>query len=151
MTTVTELGPNMGVEDMRKEAKGRLEAASEIELRHAGPGTEPLAGGELEQVKRLLGEADALHARIEAAEEVKALSDKTQQMLDYYARPLLPAQPGQGGTKGRAVDPGAQFIRSGSYLEVKNRGLLNSALNKLDFSVPLADGTSLLEWKATLA
>jgi HK97 family phage major capsid protein len=151
MTTVTELGPNMGVEDMRKEAKGRLEAASEIELRHSGAGTEALSGGELEQVKRLLGEADALHARIEAAEEVKALSDKTQQMLDYYSRPLLPAQPGQGGTKARAIDPGAQFIRSGSYLEVKNRGLLSSALNKLDFSVPLADGTSLLEWKATLA
>jgi HK97 family phage major capsid protein len=151
MTTVTELGPNMGVEDMRKEAKSRLEAASEIELRHAGPGTEALSGAELEQVKRLLGEADALHARIEAAEEVKALSDKTQQMLDYYSRPLLPAQPGQGGTKARAIDPGAQFIRSGSYLEVKNRGLLSSALNKLDFSVPLADGTSLLEWKATLA
>jgi HK97 family phage major capsid protein len=151
MTTVTELGPNMTTEDLRKEAKSRLEAASEIELRHSGAGTEPLSGGELEQVKRLLGEADALHARIEAAEEVKALSDKTQQMLDYYSRPLLPAQPGQGGTKARAIDPGAQFIRSGSYLEVKNRGLLGSALNKLDFSVPLADGTSLLEWKATLA
>src|SRR3982751_3430613 len=103
MTTVTELGPNMGVEDMRKEAKGRLEAASEIELRHAGQGAEPLAGAELEQVKRLLGEADALHARIEAAEEVKALSDKTQQLLDHYSRPLLPAQPTQGSPRGKAV------------------------------------------------
>jgi HK97 family phage major capsid protein len=64
---------------------------------------------------------------------------------------LLPAQPGQGNGKARLTTPGEQFTRSAQYLEVKNRGLLNSALNHLDFSVPLSDGTSLLEWKATLS
>jgi HK97 family phage major capsid protein len=151
MSTVTDLGSNMTLDDMRREAKSRLEQASEIEQRHTGQGTEPLAGDDLARVKQLLVEADLLHERIGTAEEVKALSDKTQQLLDHYSRPLLPAQTAQGGARGKAVDPGAQFIRSGPYLEVKNRGLLNSALNKLDFSSPLADGTSLLEWKATLA
>lgn len=149
--TVTELGPNMTLEDMRKEAKARLEQASEIELRHTGQGAEPLSGADLAEVKRLLQEADLLHDRIGTAEEVRALTDKTQQMLDHYARPQLPAQRAQGALPGKAVDPGQQFVRSGPYLEVKNKGLLNSALNKLDFAAPLADGTSLLQWKATLS
>jgi HK97 family phage major capsid protein len=149
--TVTELGRNMTLEDMRKEAKARLEQASEIELKHMGTGAEPLTGAELERVKQLLVEADLLHERIGEAEEVRALSDKTQQMLDHYSKPVLPAQPGQGGAKARLTTPGEQFVRSAQYLEVKNRGLLNSSLNHMDFSVPLQEGTSLLEWKATLS
>ena len=65
--TVTELGPNMSLEDRRKEAKSRLEQASEIEQRHTGPGAEPLTGADLERVKQLLAEVDALHVQIEAA------------------------------------------------------------------------------------
>jgi HK97 family phage major capsid protein len=151
MSTVTDLGPNMTLEEMRREAKSRLEQASEIEQRHTGQGAEPLSGADLERVRQLLVEADLLHDRIGTAEEVKALSDKTEQMLNHYSKPVLPGQLSQGAPKGRQVDPGQQFIRSGPYLEVKNRGLLNSALNKLDFASPLADGTSLLEWKATLS
>jgi HK97 family phage major capsid protein len=149
--TVTALGPNMSLEDMRKEAKSRLEAASEIEQKHTGPGTEPLTGDELEQVKRLLSEVDLLHDRIGAAEEVVSLTEKTQQLLDHYGKPLLPAQPGQGGAKGRRMTPGEHFVRSGQYLTAKNNGLLTNALNRLEFGVPLPDGASLLEWKATLA
>jgi HK97 family phage major capsid protein len=147
---VTELGPNMSLEDMRKEAKARLEAASEIELKHTGPGTEPLTGDDLETVKRLLSEADLLHDRIGGAEEVQTLRQKTEDMLAYYSKPVLPAQPGQG-TKGRVLTPGEQFTKSVGYLEAKDRGLLNNSLNHLEFGMPLADGTSLLEWKATLA
>src|SRR5262245_49152626 len=150
MTTVTELGPNMSLDDLRKEAKTRLEAASELEQKHTGPGTEPLTGADLEQVKRLLLEVDALHDRIGAAEEVAGLAQKTQQLLDHYSRPLLPAQPSQGGTK-RRLTPGEHFVRSAQYLQAKNTGLLTNALNRLEFGVNLPDGTSLLEWKATLA
>ena len=139
----------MSLEEKRKEAKARLERASEIEQKHTGPGAEPLAGADLEQVKRLLNEVDALHASIEADEERQGLAEKTQQLLDHYSRPLLPAQPNQG-TKGRPADPGSQFVRSASYLEAKNAGLFNSQLNRLEFASPLRDGTSLMEWKATL-
>jgi HK97 family phage major capsid protein len=148
--TVTELGPNMSLEDMRKEAKNRLEQASEIELKHTGEGAPPLTGDDLDRVKRLLAEADLLHSKIGDAEEVRTLTEKTAQMLDYYSKPVLPGQPAQG-TKGRRVTPGEQFVRSVAYLEAKNRGLLNSSLNRLEFGAPLSDGTSLLEWKATLA
>jgi HK97 family phage major capsid protein len=148
---VTELGPNMTLEDMRREAKARYEQASEIEAKHAEPGAEPLSGAELERVKQLLLEGDLLHERIGEAEDVRALTEKTQQMLDHYSRPVLPAQPGQGEPKGRRLTPGEQFVRSLQYLEVKNKGLLHNSLHKLDFSAPLSDGTSLLEWKATLA
>jgi len=136
---------------MRKEAKARLEAASEIEQKHTGPGADPLTGEELDQVKRLLSEVDALHDRIGAAEEVAGLSEKTQQLLDHYSKPQYPAQPGQGGAKGRRMTPGEHFVRSAQYLGAKNNGLLTNALNRLEFGVPLPDGTSLLEWKATLA
>lgn len=151
MTTVTELGTNMSLEDMRKEAKARLEQASEIELRHTGEGAEPLTGDDLQRVKQILLEVDALHDRIGGAEEARALSEKTQQLLDHYSKPLLPSQSFQGGTKGRALTPGDQFTRSVGYLEAKNRGYLNNSLHKLDFAAPLTDGTSLLEWKATMA
>ena len=53
--TITELGPNMSLEERRKEAKSRLEQASEIEQRHTGPGTEPLTGADLERVKKPAG------------------------------------------------------------------------------------------------
>jgi HK97 family phage major capsid protein len=150
--TVTELGPNMSLDDKRREAKTRLEQASAIELRHTGAGAEPLAGEELAQVKRLLTEVDALHASIQADEERRGLSEKTQQLLDHYSQPVYPRQPAQGlEGKARQADPGTQFLRSVQYLEAKNQGLFNSSLNRLEFAAPLADGTSLLEWKATLA
>jgi len=151
MTTVTELGPNMSLDDLRKEAKARLEAASELEQKHTGPGTEPLTGAELEQVKKLLLEVDALHHRIGAAEEVAGLAEKTQQLLDLYSKPMLPAQLAQGATKGRRMTPGEHFVRSGPYLQAKNSGMLTNALNRLEFGINLPDGHSLLEWKATLA
>ena len=153
MTTVTELGPNMSLEEKRKEAKARLEEANAIEQRHLEPGTGPLAGADLEQVKRLLAEVDALHAAVEADEERLNLTEKTQHLLIQYSKPVYPAQPAQGGggPRGRPVTPGEQFVRSFQYREVKDGGLLNSSLNRLEFNVPLADGTSLLEWKATLA
>jgi HK97 family phage major capsid protein len=151
MTTVTALGPNMTLEEQRKEAKSRLEQASEIELRHTGEGAAPLGGAELERVKQLLGEVDALHTQIEAAEEVKNLREKTETLLAHYAKPVLPGQPSQGGARTRLLTPGDQFTRSVQYLEAKNHGLLNSELNRLEFGAPMSDGTSLLEWKATLA
>lgn len=150
--TVTELGPNMSLEDKRKEAKSRLEQASEIEQRHTGEGRPPLTGADLEQVKRLLAEVDVLHAAIEADEERLNLTQKTEQLLAHYSKPQYPAQPAQGVSgKARQLDPGTQFTRSVSYLEAKNHGLFNSGLNRLEFAAPLSDGTSLLEWKATLA
>jgi len=149
--TVTELGPNMALEDKRKEAKARLEEASGIEQRALAPGAAPLAGADLERVKHLLEEADRLHAWIQADEERLGLVEKTQELLAHYSKPVYPAQPAQGGTKHRLATPGEQFLRSLQYREVKDGGLLNSSLNRLEFNVPLADGTSLLEWKATLA
>jgi len=149
--TIAELGPNMSLDEMRKEAKSRLEEASAIEQRHTNPGAEPLTGAELEQVKRLLLEVDGLHERIGAAEEVAGLAEKTQQLLDHYSKPLLPAQPGQGQANRRRLTPGEHFVRSAAYLTAKNNGLLTNALNRLEFGVPLPEGTSLLEWKATLA
>src|SRR5262245_13560710 len=148
--TITLLGPNMSLEDMRKEAKARLEVASEIELKHTGDGVEPLSGADLERVKKLLAEADLLHDKIGAGEEVQNLREKTEAMLAHYSKPVLPAQPGQG-SKARMLTPGEQFVKSVGYLEAKNRGLLNNSLNHLEFGMPLADGTSLMEWKATLA
>lgn len=150
--TITEIGPNMTLDERRKEAKARLEEASAIEQRHSGPGAEPLTGADLEQVKKLLAEVDALHVQIEAAEEVRALSEKTQQLLDHYGKPQFPRQPTQGlNGKARSADPGTQFTRSVQYLEAKNSGQFNSQLNRMEFAAPMADGTSLLEAKATLA
>jgi hypothetical protein len=152
LVTVTDLGPNMTLEDKRKEAKDRLEEASGIEQRHLTPGAPPLEGADLDRVKKLLLEADQLHAWIQADEERLGLVEKTQQMLAHYSKPVYPAQPSQGlNAKQVRVTPGEQFVRSLQYREIKDGGLLNSSLNRLEFNVPLADGTSLLEWKATLS
>ena len=104
--TVTELGPNMTLEDKRKEAKYRLEQASEIEQRHTGPGTEPLTGADLERVKRLLAEVDVLHAAIEADEERRHLVDEDP----AAARPLQQARLPPQSTQGRS-GPGARAAR----------------------------------------
>jgi len=147
----TPVGPNMTLEEKRTEAKARLDEASAIEEKSLGGGT--LTPAELEQVKRLLKDVDDLHAQIQAEEETRGLVDKTRALLDYYRQPVLPAQPGTGGGLARKglLTPGEQFVRSGEYQEMKGRHLFENALNKLDFGVALRDGTSLLEWKATLA
>jgi HK97 family phage major capsid protein len=148
----TALGTNMSLEEMRTEAQARLDEASAIEAKHL-EGAPPLTGAELEHVKRLLAEVDGLHAAIQSLEETRSIVDKTQQLRDYFARPLLPAQAGPAeGARKQLLTPGEQFIRDPRYRELKAQHAFDNSLNHVPpFSMTLSDGTSLLEWKATLA
>lgn len=152
MTTATTstpaIGTNMSVEDMKREAVRYLEAASVIEQKFMGDGAPPMPKADEDAVKEALANADLLHAAIANREERDARWTKTQEMLGRYRQPVRPSQTGIGGTK--AMSPGDQFVASGQYLDLKNRGLLSSSLNRLDFGVPMEDGTSLLAWKTIL-
>ena len=71
--TVTELGPNMTLDEKKKEAKTRLEEASAIEQKHLGQGAEPLTGADLARVKQLLAEVDQLHEGIAQDDQAREL------------------------------------------------------------------------------
>lgn len=146
---VEALGTNMSLQDMRSQATERLEEASTIEQKYMGPQAPIMPKADDDRVKELLQEADALHMAIQAKEEREGRYQKIQGLLDHYRQPIL-AQQGKQGEDRRAMSPGDQFVRSGQYLDLKNRGLLTSSLNRLDFGVSMEDGTSLLQWKAVL-
>src|SRR4030095_15313707 len=151
----TALGSNMTLDEKRTEAKARLDEASGIEEKHLVSKT-TLTGPELEQVKRLLAEVDVLHQAIQAEEETRGLVEKTRQMADWFAQPVLPSQaiPGGafgGGGRHQLLSPGEQFIRHRAYKGRVERHAFDNSLNYHDFGVPLAEGTSLLQWKATLS
>jgi HK97 family phage major capsid protein len=146
--TAPAIGTNMSLEDMRKEAVRHLEEASAIEQKYMGDGAPMMPKTEEDHVKESLQAADLLHAAIAAREEREGRWTKTQQMLDHYRQPVLKSQTGVG--ERREMSPGDQFVSSGPYLDLKNRNLLSSSLNRLDFGVSMEDGTSLLQWKAVL-
>jgi HK97 family phage major capsid protein len=145
MPPVAELGTNMNLADMRTQAKARVEEASAIEQKYMDS---VMPKADDDRVKELLGEADTLHALIEQKQERQDRYGRIQRELDWHNQPILPGQGKQGND--RKMSPGDQFTRSGQYLDLKNRGILNSSLNRLDFGVQMEDGTSLLEWKTVL-
>jgi HK97 family phage major capsid protein len=56
-------------------------------------------------------------------------------------------QAGDFDADAKRYSPGSQFIGSPTYKELKLKGAFNSALQRVEFAVNLAEGTSLLEWQ----
>lgn len=139
------LGQNMNLAEMKQQSVARAEAAGAIEAKFLD---KVMPQAEEDEVKRLLSEVDALEANIQALEERHGRNDRIQGVLDKYRQPVRPGQAAQG--ERQPMSPGDQFTRGGAYLDLKNRGIFDSSLNRVDFGVPMADGTSLLQWKTLL-
>lgn len=147
-SVITELGPNMALQDMRTQAKARVEYAMAIEGKYPnGPITD---AQDEAQVKKLLEEADILETRIGQIEAKENRTTRMQDMLGRFSRPLRPQQAKGGDEYERDLTPGEQFTRSLEYQNLLQTGRLNSPLNTHNISVALKEGTSLLQWKTLL-
>jgi HK97 family phage major capsid protein len=139
---------SMSVAEARAEIKKRFEEAEVIENRYDDP--EKMPNEDRQQVKRLLGEIDGLEDKLSALEDKES---RTARILDGIAKYTKPVSPRPGMQAGdfdgdhKRYSPGSQFIGSPTYKDLKLRGAFNSALQRVEFAVNLADGTSLLEWQ----
>jgi hypothetical protein len=139
---------SMSVAEARAEIKKRFEEAEVIENRYDDP--EKMPNEDRQQVKRLLGEIDGLEDKLSALEDKES---RTARILDGIAKYTKPVSPRPGMQAGdfdgdhKRYSPGSQFIGSPTYKDLKLKGAFNSALQRVEFAVNLADGTSLLEWQ----
>lgn len=145
MVQLAALGTNMSLLEKKQQSQLRLEQASAIEQKYMDAA---MPQAEDEQVKKLLSEVDRLEAEIQAEEERKGRQDHIARLLDVYQNPIPPPQ--HVKSDGKLYTPGEMFTRDAAYLDLKNRGIFNSSLNRTEFGVQFAEGTSLLRW-ATIA
>lgn len=147
-SVITELGPNMALQDMRTQAKARVEYAMAIEGKYPnGPITDPQDEA---QVKKLLDEADVLETRIGQIEAKENRTTRMNDMLARFSQPVRPQQGKGGEDYERDLTPGEQFTKSLEYQTLLQGGRLNSPLNTHNISVAMKEGTSLIQWKALL-
>src|SRR6185503_17855781 len=141
--------------ECRTEIKQRLEAADLIEKKFPDP--EKMPQEDLQQVQKLLGEIDGLEAKLSTLESAEERRDRIRRDLDRAAKPSAHnARPrygddGDPDQKARRMSPGAQFVDDRQYREMKQSGIFNSALSRVEFAVQMADGTSLLDWADAIA
>lgn len=134
--------------EVRSEIKSRLEAADLIEKKYPDP--EKMPGEDTDQVKKLLTEIDGLEAKLATLEDAETRRQRISRELERATKPAAnTARPGYGDDdrdpKSR-MSPGAQFVDDRQYREMKQSGIFNSALSRVEFAVQMAEGTSLLNW-----
>jgi len=107
------------------------------------------------QVKKLLTEIDSLEAKLGGLEDAEARRNRILAGMERYSKPapgsITPNPYVQEINEGMTIDPGTQFITNPEYRDRKNKGAFNSHLNRVEFSVQLKDGTSLMQWRKKLA
>lgn len=138
---------DMSVAELRTEIAANFEQADKIEG--------DMAKGEYRdedatQVKSILEEIDLMEdvlSRREDAEERKA---RIMQGVERYKKPakdaFKPVPTAADYERGASVTPGDQFVMSREYRDLKNTGKFNSNLSRVEFSVDMTEGTSLLYW-----
>ncbi len=147
-SVITELGPNMQLQDMRTQAKARADYAMSIELKYPdGPITDEQDAA---QVKKLLEEADILELRIGQLEEKESQITKIRDMQDRFGALQRPRSQQYNKELERLLTPGEQFVLSNEFQQRMHSGGFNSPLNNHAFAVQMKDGTSLLDLKALL-
>lgn len=129
--------------EVRAELKKRVEEAKTIEDRYPGEITNE---EDLNQVKKLLGEADLLAARANALQEKEQRQGKYANWMQDLGRPAPASRPDPETGKGQYKSPGDQFIESRFYREHKQNGSFDSNLGRVEMTVKLMDGTSLVIW-----
>jgi HK97 family phage major capsid protein len=140
---------SMTAAETRQEIKNRYTTLEEIERRY--PQGLITNAEDLAQETRLLEEVDTLEANLATMEDAEQRKARILDGLAKYSRPAVTLQHGQqrGEQEGskQQQSPGDQFINSNEYKAIKQSGRLNS-LQRVEFSVSLQQGTSLLEWKS---
>ena len=145
---VEELGTNMQLQDLRTQAKARLELVMSIENKYEGEVTNNEDRAVIEKYEP---EILALEARIDQIEAKQARSTRWNEALAQLDTPRgRGRQSGVGEDAERYVSPGEQFVKSNEFLSRMHQGGFNSPLNNHAFAVNMKEGTSLLDLKALL-
>lgn len=98
------------------------------------------------EVKRLLTEVDALEAKRATMESAAQRQARIRDGVAASTRPTQQHTQSFGDPGGHQVkDIGQVFTESREYRELKDRGLFNSESSPIQFTVPLPEGTSLLD------
>lgn len=140
---------SMTIPEARSEIKNLLEQAEAIERRYSGEITDK---EDAEQVKALLETVDDLENKLSTLESSDQRKRRIREGLDKYTTPIRPVfgmQPGELKDN-EVMSPGAQFLLSSEYRQLSRDGAFQSELGRVQFGVPLKDGTSLLQWKQLL-
>lgn len=139
---------SMTIEEAEKEIKLRFEEANEIEKRYPDPTTMPEQ--DLMRVKTVLGEIDGMNDKLSMLQDAETRRARITANIQRNLVPISGQRPNaQAGDLENAkhYSPGSQFINDRKYKELKMSGAFNTPLNRVEFGVGLADGTSLLEWQ----
>lgn len=127
---------------LKAEIKTAYERAEQIEVKYPdGPITNQ---ADREERDRLLNLCDTLEAKLTETMDEKAKRERT---MERIAELSSPAKSMTHPEHGAILSPGDQFIRAAEYRHVLERGELNSKLNRVNMTVNMKDGTSLIDWK----
>lgn len=141
---MTEIVPQTApLSEVRAELKKRIEEAKLIEDRYPGEITDK---EDYDQVKKLLGEVDLLAARANALQEKESRQQKYTNFMEDLNRPAPTSRPDPQSGNGQYKSPGDQFVESRTYREHRESGAFKSQLSKVEMTVQLKSGTSLVIW-----
>jgi len=139
---------DMAVSELRSEIKVAFEQADLIEKKY--PKGEITNQEDMTQVKKLLTDIDAMESHLAVKEDAESRKARILQGVERYNKPaagaLRPGATADNYENAMRVTPGDQFIKSREYMELKQSGVFNSHLARVQFAVTLMEGTSLIEW-----
>ena len=141
----------MTITQVRQAIKDRYEEARDIQQKYSdtNPLTRDASAEDYDQVKLLLGELDILEDRLAPLEESDRRKDRILRNVAEYQRPSGQNQRfaiADEVLNGKMIpDPGAQFIESESYKQNLQSGIFNNNRNRVEFVVPMGEGTDFLK------
>lgn len=143
----------MSVAEARSEIKKMYDEADLIEKKY--PDGLFTNKEDEDQVKKLLTDIDSLESKLSGLEDAEARRNRIFAGMERYSKPA-PGQPHPNPNvteihEGMMIDPGTQFVQSVDYRQLKNSGVFNSSLSRVQFAVQLKEGTSLMQWRKKLA
>lgn len=139
---------NMVMPEVDANLKDQYDRAEQIERRYEGVITD---AEDEHQVKRHLLTVDQLAEWKSKLQDALERKHRISSGLDEYSRPSNGHhQPSGDVSAGQQLSPGDQFVRSAEYVQLKKAHRFESALNRIEFSVSMSDGTSLVSWQKAL-
>jgi HK97 family phage major capsid protein len=142
----------MSVAEARSEIKKMFDEADLIEKKY--PDGLITNAEDEKQVKTLLLTIDELESKLSGLEAAEARRNMIFAGMERYSKPapgsIHPNPLVQEIHEGMTISPGDQFISDRAYREMKNSGVFNSSLSRVEFNVQLKDGTSLMQWRKKL-
>lgn len=140
----------MTAAEARTELKTLYGQAETIEKKYPEGLTKEANHEDFQEVHRLLGEIQGLEGKLEALDEAERRKHKITEGKELYSRPFRPDL----GAMGKAWEerasglllPGDQFIQSGDYAHHKDNGYFANNTTKVEFTVPLTQGSDLYGW-----